>query len=29
MKRDPVCNMEVHEENALTAKYDGEVYYFC
>jgi YHS domain-containing protein len=29
MKRDPVCNMEVREESALTAECDGELYYFC
>ncbi len=29
MKRDPVCNMEVREENAVTAECNGEVFYFC
>jgi len=29
MKRDPVCNMEVREEDALTEECNGEVYYFC
>jgi len=29
VKKDPVCNMEVDEKSALTAEYDGEVYYFC
>ena len=29
MKKDPVCNMEVREENALTTECDGEFYYFC
>ncbi len=29
MKRDPVCNMEVSEEDALTVECDGEVHYFC
>lgn len=29
MKRDPVCNMEVSEETALTTECDGEIYYFC
>jgi YHS domain-containing protein len=29
MKRDPVCNMEVREEDAVTAECNGEVLYFC
>ena len=29
MKRDPVCNMEVHESNALTTEFNGDIYYFC
>ncbi|MEJ2695751.1 MAG: FAD-dependent oxidoreductase, partial [Candidatus Sulfobium sp.] len=29
MKRDPVCNMEVREEDAVTAECDGEIFYFC
>ena len=29
MKRDPVCNMEVFEESAVTALCDGETFYFC
>lgn len=29
MKRDPVCNMEVSEEDAVTAECNGEVFYFC
>jgi YHS domain-containing protein len=29
VKRDPVCNMEVREEDAVTAECDGEVFYFC
>jgi YHS domain-containing protein len=29
VKRDPVCNMEVREEDAVIAECDGEVFYFC
>lgn len=29
MKRDPVCNMEVDEQTAVTAECEGERYYFC
>jgi alkyl hydroperoxide reductase subunit F len=29
MKKDPVCNMDVNEEGAITADCDGETYYFC
>lgn len=29
MKRDPICHMEVPEEQAYTAGYEGETYYFC
>jgi len=29
MKIDPVCKMEVQEAEALTARCNGEVYYFC
>ncbi len=29
MKKDPVCNMDVREENAVTAECDGLLYYFC
>ena len=29
MKRDPVCNMEVREEDAVTAECNGEIFYFC
>lgn len=29
MKRDPVCNMEVDERDAVTAECDGVVYSFC
>jgi YHS domain-containing protein len=29
MRRDPVCNMEVREEDAVTAECNGEVLYFC
>jgi alkyl hydroperoxide reductase subunit AhpF len=29
MKRDPVCNMEAREEDAVTAECNGEVLYFC
>lgn len=30
MTVDPVCGMEVDESNAeWTAKYEGEIYYFC
>ena len=29
MAKDPVCNMDVDENNALTTEYDGETCYFC
>ncbi len=29
MKRDPVCNMEVREGEAVTAAFGGETYFFC
>lgn len=30
MARDPVCDMQVNEEQAAgTSKYQGETYYFC
>ncbi len=30
MAIDPVCNMQVDEEDAeFTAQYDGKTYYFC
>lgn len=29
MKQDPVCLMEVREDEAVTAECDGVVYYFC
>lgn len=29
MKKDPVCNMPVNEDGALTAECDGVTYYFC
>ncbi len=29
MKKDPVCHMEVKEEEAIQAVCDGETYYFC
>jgi alkyl hydroperoxide reductase subunit F len=29
MQRDPVCKMEVREEEALTMEFGGELYYFC
>ncbi len=29
MKTDPVCNMEVDEDDAVTTKYDGEEFFFC
>ncbi|MEW6109815.1 MAG: FAD-dependent oxidoreductase [Nitrospirota bacterium] len=29
MKKDPVCNMDVREESAVTADCDGLLYYFC
>ncbi len=29
MKRDPVCNMEVEEHEALTTECDGQTFYFC
>jgi len=29
MKKDPVCNMDVKEEDAFTAECDGETFYFC
>jgi len=29
LKTDPVCRMEVREEEAITAECDGVMYYFC
>ncbi len=29
MPKDPVCNMEVDEKEALTTECDGQTYYFC
>lgn len=29
MAKDPICGMEVKEENALTAQKDNTMYYFC
>ncbi len=29
MKKDPVCNMDVREDDAITAECDGLPYYFC
>ncbi|MFO8013641.1 MAG: FAD-dependent oxidoreductase [Phycisphaerae bacterium] len=29
MKTDPVCRMQVPEDEACTAEYEGETYYFC
>jgi len=30
MVRDPVCNMEVNEQNsAAQSKYQGQTYHFC
>lgn len=29
MKKDPVCNMDVKEEGAVTAECDGSLFYFC
>ena len=29
MKKDPVCNMEVDEDTAITAECDGVIHYFC
>jgi len=29
MKTDPVCHMEVSEDEAYTAEYEGRTYYFC
>lgn len=29
MKRDPVCNMNVREEHAVTTECEGATYYFC
>ncbi|MEW6657271.1 MAG: FAD-dependent oxidoreductase [Thermodesulfobacteriota bacterium] len=29
MKKDPICRMEVREEDAVTAECDGITYYFC
>jgi alkyl hydroperoxide reductase subunit F len=29
MKRDPVCNMDVEERDAVTTECDGVVYFFC
>jgi len=29
MKKDPICNMNVNEDEALTAEHNGKIYYFC
>ncbi|HEB75469.1 MAG TPA: YHS domain-containing protein [Nitrospirae bacterium] len=29
IKKDPICNMDVDERNAITTECDGEIYYFC
>ncbi|MEN6373067.1 MAG: YHS domain-containing protein [Armatimonadota bacterium] len=29
MPIDPVCGMQIDEEEALTASYQGQTYYFC
>ncbi|GBE04423.1 MAG TPA: YHS domain-containing protein [Nitrospirae bacterium] len=29
MEKDPICNMDVDENEALTTECDGKVYYFC
>lgn len=29
MKRDPICQMEVEEEKAITLEHKGKTYYFC
>ena len=29
MKIDPVCKMEVQEDNAITTEFNGKLYYFC
>ena len=29
MKREPLCIMEVREEEALPMEFDGELSYFC
>jgi len=29
MPKDPICNMEVDEKDALTTECDGQTYYFC
>jgi len=29
MQKDPVCNMEVDEKDAVTVECDGETFYFC
>ena len=29
MKRDPICHMDVDEDNAITLEYQGQIYYFC
>ena len=29
MSKDPVCNMEVAEEQAFTTEYEGKIYHFC
>jgi len=29
MKKDPVCNMDVKEEDAITVECDGEIFCFC
>jgi alkyl hydroperoxide reductase subunit F len=29
MRTDPVCNMDVPDDRAVTAEYEGQTYYFC
>lgn len=29
MKKDPICNMDVEEKDAIIAECDGEIFYFC
>ena len=29
MKKDPICNMDVNEEEAVTLECDGLLFYFC
>ena len=29
MERDPVCDMEVDPNTALSSEYQGHTYYFC